>query len=507
MTVSSTNLFNNAVGDGVTLGPFSFTFACQIATQLIVSINGVVQSPSTYNVTLNVNAKGTTPAGGSVTFNTAPPNLAVILFTRLIAFTQLVSFPIQAAFVMSVLENSLDAVVMALQGQAVLASLAISLPVGTTGVSTVLPNPVGNNCIGWDPTGTFVTNIPFTTILAGVTGVGLGNVIGPGSTTAGNMALFNNTTGTLLKQGVAAPSATQYLGGDGSGNFLSKVFPGILMTPLRLYLVTGQPEADGSSSGNNAIFVGPYKGNQIVVSDTTGNLTFLTLAEKTLSVSGLSSGTAYSVYLVNTGGVLTVSTVADWTNLTTPPTYGTDALGRRCKTGAGNVNQLLVGDIYCSSSGLTNDWTGERSVSNELIPIPKAVFAQDTTPNWTYNVQTFRAANANTTNGQGRVTVFSGKPNSPISLNIFGTVSGSAGAYIGIGINTTSASSVATSGASVSGGGAGTLAASYAGTATVGLNYYQRLEAAQAGFTLNFGYSGTLLVGTGGNGLNGLVFQ
>lgn len=501
MTVSSLNLFNTGVGDGVSLGPFPFTFACSAASQLQVSVNGAVISSSMYTVALNTNSKSTTPAGGSITFLVAPASLAVILMQRIISLTQDVSFGNQSQLNTSVIENALDRAVMAIQGQAILAQLAISLPVGTTGISTVLPAPVANTVIGWDPTATFVTNITFQQILAGVTGVGLGNVVGPSPTVVGEIALYNNTTGTALSR--LSPGTAGNVATSAGGVWTSAAPPVVSFAQLRAYLVTAQAEADGSSAGNGTIFIGPYKGNKVTTDNGSGVLTTQTLTEQSAALT-VTSGLAYSVYLKWNGAAWVVTVTQDWTG-NTPPTYLSDVLGRPTKPA--DTSNLLVATFYAGATNKVFDWLGERSLSNEYNEIPKPIFAQDTTVSWTYASATFRSSNANTTNGQGRVQCFTRKTR-PINLQNYqlATHSATNAIGIGIGVNSTTVPTVHNS-ATVPGGGSASLSCGYSAAQSVGLSFYQRMEVTQ-GATATFYYTfAAIWTANGANAMTGIVYQ
>ena len=67
------------------------------------------------------------------------------------------------------------------------------------------------------------------------------------------------------------------------------------------------------------------------------------------------------------------------------------------------------------------------------------MFCQDTTTSWSYNVATIRAADANTTDGVGRVSFCSWFPSVPIETTCYCSVQVPASGItsIGIGVDST----------------------------------------------------------------------
>jgi hypothetical protein len=480
--VPTTNSTSSATGDGVT-NTFTFTFELLQASDMVVYVNKILQTQSTAYI-VNPTGGSYPCTGGTITFQTGfiPPALAVILMTRQLTLTQTISLPVEGSLPSSTLQTVFDRASMQIQQINTQQMLSLQLPITSVGVNTALPTPVALNIFGWDSTGANVVNYTPQAIVAQAVNSG---VIGPGVSTVGHIALFNNTTGSLLSD--LAPGASGNLATSNGTVWTSAVPPVLGFSQVRLYLVSGAPEADGSSSGNATVYVGPYKGNLLTQDNGSGVLSTVKLTELSSSISSLVSGDAYSVYEYNNAGTQTVEIDQDWTNPTTPPTFGTDTLGRRTKTGA--TNKLLIGALYCSATGKTNDYNGERSVSNELNAIPKYLFCTDTTVSYAYNNTTVRAADANTTNGQGRVTSFSINANRVINLNSYQqTQPGSSGLVsIGIGVNsitTPNVIGVAYEGAGIT--NITSVSCPYSSLNTIGLNYYQRLEADTANSTFYY---------------------
>jgi hypothetical protein len=318
--------------------------------------------------------------------------------------------------------------------------------------------------------------------------------------------------GVMLGEGTSALSVTAAgavntaLTGNGAADptfqQLSYAIP-----QLRVYLVTGSPYADGSSSGNTAIFCGPLPTGDMVTWDNgSGVLTTTALTECTLSLTATSAH-SYSVFLYNNSGTWTLE-IDVWSGANTPLTYGTDALGRYAKSGA--TNKLLVAEFYASGSNTVYNWTGERSLCNIYNTISKSVFAQIPAASWTYGTATWRASDANTTNGQGRVGVFSSSvPNSINASFAQDMALGANNCWISIGIDSTSSPTAREASAFTNADGEVicSIVANYAGVLSPGIHYVQMMEYVQGTETF---YGNGVAVGSGNAGssaLTGTIMQ
>lgn len=146
--------------------------------------------------------------------------------------------------------------------------------------------------VGSVPDGTFLKRNG--TALIGATPSGAGNVTGPGSATDGNLALFNGTSGTVIKDG-----------GNPANGSLSWAFSTLQATRYTLPLVTGYPGSgtctlDLSAQNNILItvtgditFVGANRAagfkNWLMLKNTSGAARTLTWPAWTASLSELPS--------------------------------------------------------------------------------------------------------------------------------------------------------------------------------------------------------------------------
>jgi hypothetical protein len=413
MTVGTTNVRNYFTTDGSTLS-FPFTFTLLQASDVEVYVNTVLQTQGS-DYTVSPTGGEFPCVGGSIVFISAPaadadptvPNGVILRETDL---EQEVEFEVEESIAETVFETALDKVTMMVQQLADQLSLCLQLPITSTVTGITLPAVTAGSILQWDPTGATnnLVNITPAEIIASVPGAGLGNVIGPTTSTVNNLAAFNNVTGTLLKD-PGIPLAKVYTT-DGSGGTITLPSGTSVINNVRAYLVSGSPNADGSSSGNTTVYIGPPGAGDLLTWDNGSSvLASKILTEVSVSTSALTSGHMYDLYLSNITGSWVASFSSAWSNTTTPPSRGTDAAGRPCKSGA--TDQLLVAEPYCSTSGKIYDYYGGlRELANVYNQRRKFVRAQDPTATWTLTSSTgvWSASDGNTTVGQGSVSIVQG---------------------------------------------------------------------------------------------------
>lgn len=154
-------------GNGVTT-VFSFPFkifdVTQIVAYLINVATGAVTGPliitTNYSVAINPSTDG-----GTVTFVVAPPTGYTWFLKRTVPYTQAAVIPTEGTFPGKQFENQLDLMtMMVIQDQEAI-TRCLQLPVTYTGTLPVtIPNGLANAAIGWDPTGTFLTNVLVTAV-------------------------------------------------------------------------------------------------------------------------------------------------------------------------------------------------------------------------------------------------------------------------------------------------------------------------------------------------------
>lgn len=479
---------------------FAFTFqiisdtnAVPDITTVEVQLNGVVQS-SGFTTVANQDQQDS--PGGTVTFNSDPTVGTIVTLSRKTPVTQVLDFPLAAKFSTAALEVAFDKTCMEVQeneylletsAQAQQAPVAYAIPQANptmSGFDWVEPVQAGNVILDGGVGNPFVSGP--------VTSAAGGNVVAPGGgATIGHLASYAATNGqTLADSGISVVSITAQIAAAIAALYTT-------FNNVRVYLVTGQPYADGSNSGNSTLYAGPLPtGNKLTVDDGLGNLSIVTLTEVSLALT-LTANSAYSVFLVNTAGVQTLE-VDVWSNTTTPLTYAADGAGRRCKSGA--TNKLLIAEVQTNATAnKLFDWASTRNIINMFNKMPASLTATDASGNWA-GTGSIESSHGNTTDGVGRVSFFVGSDPMQLVANAFQGATSVATdiVNVGIGVNSTSAFTVkAVFDFSAAGGGQSTGTITVALVLTTGPQYIQRLDNAPG--------TSTLVGSAGQNGLSTLI--
>jgi hypothetical protein len=170
-----------------------------------------------YTVTLNAN-QNTNP-GGSVTMLTAPATGQSLTITSNVANLQPTAIANLGGFYPEVINDSLDRATIQIQQLDERVDRALVIPVSSSGVSTQLPAPEANRLLGWNNTGTAVTNVRLSTGLglidfnATATGTGASQAI-----TVSNVALSSNYQVAVTVDGILQPPTGGFysVGTDGT---------------------------------------------------------------------------------------------------------------------------------------------------------------------------------------------------------------------------------------------------------------------------------------------------
>lgn len=280
MTISTLIRKTIAAGDGVTTA-FNFAFQVRSAADLLVyytDVAGVqtLLASNAYGVVLNPIPTGQLwSAGGTVTYPTS--GAAIIAGTKLtiarnVALLQSSSLINQGGYFPDVVEAALDVLTMEVQQINENIARALTLPISST-ASTALPNPLASAAIGWDATGTFITNI-----------VNAANLAIP-------VAVSQGGTGS-----VAGSAALAALGALGfamlNGTFVPSVNAGALTIAIKTKAGTDPTAADSVTIlfRNSAAATGDY--TQIVINQATS---FVVSAGSTM---GATNNVAFRLWLV-----------------------------------------------------------------------------------------------------------------------------------------------------------------------------------------------------------------
>lgn len=255
----------------------------------------------------------------------------------------------------------------------------------------------------------------------------------------------------------------------------------------RLTLTTLTPVTTADVTAATTIFWTPYKGNRIALYDGSVSWNILTFPETSLALNTLTLNLPYDVFAYNNAGVVTLEFLA-WTSITTRATNLVLQDGVLVKSGA--TTRRYLGTFYTQTTTTTEDSKSRRLLWNYYNRVPRYLTCQDNTASWTYNTATWRAANANTTDGTGRVACVIGWAEDAIEARNAGNFSSTQGASqdtaLGIGVDSTSVNSALYFGAPVNSSAIPQSISEYVGVPAVGYHFLQRLEITTVTATTTF---------------------
>lgn len=252
----------------------------------------------------------------------------------------------------------------------------------------------------------------------------------------------------------------------------------------RLTLTTLTPVTTADVTSATTIIYTPYIGNKIALYNGAG-WDIVTFPEISLALGTLTGSIGYDVFVYNNGGAAALEFAA-WASATARTTNLVLQDGILCKTGA--LTRRYVGSFYTQTATTTEDSKTRRLLWNYYNRVPRFLQCADTTDSWTYTTATWRAADANTTEGQGRVTCFIGWLETEVNAYRIGSVTNNSvntgyDAAVGVGIDVTNANSAQITGVKAITGGSGggtSVSAVYKGYPAIGFHFLQSLEIAAA---------------------------
>lgn len=260
----------------------------------------------------------------------------------------------------------------------------------------------------------------------------------------------------------------------------------------RLTLESGVPVSTTDQTAKTTVYFTPYKGNSIALYDTDDSVwKHYEFSEKSVSVPS-TTNTPFDIFGYDNGGVLTLE-VVDWTNDTTRATALTTQDGVYVKTGSLNKRYLGTGRTT-GVSGQCEVSTSLCLIQNYYNKVKKSLYAIDPDANWTYTTQSYRAANNNTTIGEGRIGVVVGISEDIVEASYVSVAQNTTPQISsgGVGINSTTTKSSQISGTYKS-VYYGTSISSYKGFLDIGYSYIQSLEiSSSTGTTAWLGDGGTV---------------
>ena len=255
--------------------------------------------------------------------------------------------------------------------------------------------------------------------------------------------------------------------GGGGGAVLASTCEGRLTTE------SGVPVSTTDRTAQSTLYFTPYRGNQVALYSGTA-WAYATLTERSLALSGLTSGKPYDVFLYDNAGTLTLELVV-WTNDTTRATALAVQDGIYVKTGA--PTRRYVGTIYTTGTTTTEDSAARRYVWNMQHRVRRVLRnATETTASWAYTSTTVRQARASAANQLDYVV---GLAEVPVDAEACGLCSVTVNVVcaVGIGVESTTANSAQTyQGLQVASGQVAGPRALYRGTPGLGRHVLTWLE-------------------------------
>ena len=141
---------------------FGFNFKVFQASDVLVvqtdASGNVTTLALTTNYSVALNSNQDTSPGGSITLLVAPATGYSITLSSQVQALQGANLTNAGNFYPSVINNALDYLTILVQQLSTIVGNALRLPLGTSGVSTTLPTPVGSTGLGWNSTGTAIIN-------------------------------------------------------------------------------------------------------------------------------------------------------------------------------------------------------------------------------------------------------------------------------------------------------------------------------------------------------------
>ena len=258
--------------------------------------------------------------------------------------------------------------------------------------------------------------------------------------------------------------------------------------PLRTYsgrltVVSGVPVASADQVAKSTIYFTPYAGNQIELYNGSAWASY-TFTERSLALSGLTSGKNYDVFLYDNAGTLTMELGAAWTDNVTRA----DALAQRDGVYVKQADQTrrYLGTIRATGATTTEDSAGKRFVWNYYNRLARSLIRFETVASWAYTAATFRPWNNSVAN---RVEWVCGMAEDRIEAQFNCSCIATSTPAISLFLDATSGTVTGAQAAGVlstfgpSGGTGGTIQAIYRDTPVAGYHFLQAMERGNTGAT------------------------
>lgn len=162
----------------------------------------------------------------------------------------------------------------------------------------------------------------------------------------------------------------------------------------RLTLESGVPISTSDQTAKATLYFTPFRGNAISLY-VNGGWALRTFTEKSLSLSGYTTGKPYDIFAYDNAGVVAIESLV-WTNDTTRATALAYQDGIPVKSG--DATRRYLGTIYTTATGQTEDSAAKRMVWNYWNRVERVMRKFDTTATWSYSTAAWRQARGDSSN-------------------------------------------------------------------------------------------------------------
>lgn len=203
----------------------------------------------------------------------------------------------------------------------------------------------------------------------------------------------------------------------------------------RLTLTSGVPVTVDGVSGASTVYFTPYVGDKVSLYDGT-RWRLYSFSELSFTLSGLTSGLPYDLFLYDNAGTLTLEATA-WTSGTLRATALVRQNGVLCKTGA--LTRRYLGTFYTSGTTTTEDTSSQRFLWNMYHRKQRSMQVVEATVSWTYTTATIRQANGSTANQLAFVRGLDEDAVTAVVSARFSNTNAGIPTMVGVGLDTTTA--------------------------------------------------------------------
>lgn len=209
----------------------------------------------------------------------------------------------------------------------------------------------------------------------------------------------------------------------------------------RLTTEPGVALSTSDRTNQSTLYFTPYKGARVSLYNGS-YWTLYDFSETSLVLSGLSAATQYDVFAYSNAGSLTLELGPAWSSNTARSVAGALTSQDGIRLLGSDTTRRYLGTIRATAATQTQDSAAQRFVWNQENRLTRYLYVRDTTNTWTYNSNSWRAANGSGTN---LVEYIVGNTDVLVKSRVMSLVTNASGTVnyysAGIGIDTTTANS------------------------------------------------------------------